>query len=452
MKNYYYLFIFMLLTVTGCQSQGPTRISGIVQPGTYQDYKFILFDGKNITDIPFDSTSNRFSIDVCSDSLHFIHLHVEIGKDKEKWIYSNLLYITPGRKIDLDIRLADHQAQTIVLSDDEDNRALTEYQERYGIQQRIAWTLPPTPDKIGYFLDQVYTLPDTILSKYQVTSDIHDYLKIGGYIHSLDLMDGISYMYARDTNGYQLPANVKQKLPSPQQILDNPITALFDNAPYHIYLWLSEIARTPEEKIEKLKKHFTDPALIQSTTDYIIARYVMSYTYSDRFEEDLARVKKMTEILPDKGEKYLREMNNKKHITPGAFLPEAILENVRGEKCQLSDLKENYLYIDFWASWCGPCCAEVPYLQKLEATIKNPKIKFVSISLDTDKKAWHRKMEQLKMHGEQYIVADEKLAETLNINNIPHFLLYDPEGKLMQYEAPRPSTGKPLQEMLENLK
>ena len=38
----------------------------------------------------------------------------------------------------------------------------------------------------------------------------------------------------------------------------------------------------------------------------------MSYTYSDRFEKELARVKKMAEILPDKGEKYLREMNNKK--------------------------------------------------------------------------------------------------------------------------------------------
>lgn len=54
-------------------------------------------------------------------------------------------------------------------------------------------------------------------------------------------------------------------------------------------------------------------ALIRSTTDNIIARYVMSYTYSDRFEKELARVKKMAEILPDKGEKYLREMNNKKH-------------------------------------------------------------------------------------------------------------------------------------------
>ena len=83
-------------------------------------------------------------------------------------------------------------------------------------------------------------------------------------------------------------------------------------------------------------------ALIRSTTDNIIARYVMSYTYSDRFEKELARVKKMAEILPDKGEKYLREMNNKKHIPPGAPLPETILENVRGEKCQLSDLKGNW--------------------------------------------------------------------------------------------------------------
>jgi len=75
-------------------------------------------------------------------------------------------------------------------------------------------------------------------------------------------------------------------------------------------------------------------ALIRSTTDNIIARYVMSYTYSDRFEKELARVKKMAEILPDKGEKYLREMNNKKHIPPGAPLRSLKMYGEKNVNCR----------------------------------------------------------------------------------------------------------------------
>lgn len=61
-------------------------------------------------------------------------------------------------------------------------------------------------------------------------------------------------------------------------------------------------------------------------------------------------------------------------------------------------------------------------------------------------------MLQLKMHGEQYIAVNQELTPTLNISGIPHFLLYDKEGKLMQYNAPAPSTGAPLLEMLEQLR
>lgn len=160
----------------------------------------------------------------------------------------------------------------------------------------------------------------------------------------------------------------------------------------------------------------------------------------------------MTTTLPDKGAWILQQMNNKKNTVRGALLPAAGLENAKGEKYKLSDFKGTYLYIDLWASWCGPCCAEVPYLQQLEKQVKNPLVKFISISLDTKKEDWYKKMSQLKMHGEQYIAVNQELTQTLNISGIPHFLLYDKEGKLMQYNAPPPSTGAPLLEMLEQLR
>jgi thioredoxin-related protein len=60
-------------------------------------------------------------------------------------------------------------------------------------------------------------------------------------------------------------------------------------------------------------------------------------------------------------------------------------------------------------------------------------------------------MTALNMHGNQFINQSNSLAESLNVKGIPHFLIYDKEGKLYQYQAPRPSTGDTLKNLLESL-
>lgn len=54
-----------------------------------------------------------------------------------------------------------------------------------------------------------------------------------------------------------------------------------------------------------------------------------------------------------------------------------MLEDVDGKMHKLTDFLGKYLYIDLWASWCGPCCQEVPYLQKLEKQLNNPMVEFI---------------------------------------------------------------------------
>jgi hypothetical protein len=79
-------------------------------------------------------------------------------------------------------------------------------------------------------------------------------------------------------------------------------------------------------------------------------------------------------------------------------------------------------------------------------------VEFISISLDTNKKAWKEKMKQLNMHGHQYIVTGDQFATMMNIKGIPHFLLYSKEGTLMQYKAERPSSGDRIRNVLVRLK
>jgi thiol-disulfide isomerase/thioredoxin len=95
---------------------------------------------------------------------------------------------------------------------------------------------------------------------------------------------------------------------------------------------------------------------------------------------------------------------------------------------------------------------EVPALQQLEKELKNDKVVFVSISIDSTEEPWKKKMEEKNMHGNQLWNPDNSLGQALNVKGIPFFVIYDPEGKLYMHGAPRPSQGLGIVKLLEGLK
>ena len=105
-------------------------------------------------------------------------------------------------------------------------------------------------------------------------------------------------------------------------------------------------------------------------------------------------------LFPKQLVDYYQTVVDSKHATaPGAKCPDATFMDSNGNSHSLSDFigKGKYLYIDLWARWCGPCCAEIPYLEKHVAHYKdNDRIQFVSISIDNDKQAWRNKLEKDK--------------------------------------------------------
>ena len=141
-----------------------------------------------------------------------------------------------------------------------------------------------------------------------------------------------------------------------------------------------------------------------------------------------------------------------KAMTVGADFPEnVVLVDANGNEVDFSTFKGKYVYIDLWASWCGPCCSEVPHLQALEKELEGGDVIFVSVSTDTDTDAWKEKMEKLNMHGNQLLDRDGELCNMLNVNGIPFFVVYDKNGKLHTYGALRPSSGERLKKFLQEL-
>lgn len=127
----------------------------------------------------------------------------------------------------------------------------------------------------------------------------------------------------------------------------------------------------------------------------------------------------------------------------------------KGGKTKLEDFKGKYVYLDIWATWCGPCRAEIPSLKKIEEKYHGKNIEFVSISVDTDKdhEKWVKFVTDKELGGVQ-LFADKNwmsdFIQSYGINAIPRFILLDPKGNVVNADANRPSDNK-LQQQLDAL-
>lgn len=130
-------------------------------------------------------------------------------------------------------------------------------------------------------------------------------------------------------------------------------------------------------------------------------------------------------------------------------------ENHKGGKTSLESLKGKYVYIDVWATWCGPCRAEIPFLKEIEAKYHGKNIEFVSISADVQKDydKWKNFVTEKQLGGIQ-LYADKNwesdFLKAFGITSIPRFILIDPNGVVVDADAARPSSPK-LKEQLDSL-
>ena len=108
-------------------------------------------------------------------------------------------------------------------------------------------------------------------------------------------------------------------------------------------------------------------------------------------------------VLMKAMENQRQEVNKQieKELAPGTEAPDFNYPDMKGKMYSLKDFKGKYVYIDVWATWCGPCCKEIPYLKELEKKMRKKKIVFVSLSCDKDLQAWKKKLRTDRMGGIQ---------------------------------------------------
>lgn len=115
--------------------------------------------------------------------------------------------------------------------------------------------------------------------------------------------------------------------------------------------------------------------------------------------------------------------------------------DVNGKEMMLRDFRGKYVYIDMWATWCGPCQKELPFLKKLEEKYKGRNIVFVGLSIDQDKAKWTDRVKNGALSGTQlYIGKGTKFQSDYRISGIPRFILLDPNGRIVNPDMTRPSS------------
>ncbi|WP_160712025.1 TlpA family protein disulfide reductase [Chitinophaga solisilvae] len=126
-------------------------------------------------------------------------------------------------------------------------------------------------------------------------------------------------------------------------------------------------------------------------------------------------------------------------------------EDITGKKIAFSELKGKVVVVDVWATWCGPCKAEMPHMEKLIEEMNGKNVVFVGCSVDEvkDKEKWSTFVKEKEMKGLQLFMSGwSDITKFYGITGIPRFMVFDQKGNIVSIDAPRPSTPE-LKAMIE---
>ncbi len=114
-------------------------------------------------------------------------------------------------------------------------------------------------------------------------------------------------------------------------------------------------------------------------------------------------------------------------IKSGETSPSFVANDYRGNGVSSSQLKGKYVLISFWATWCGPCVAEIPMLRKIRQDYRNEDLELISVSCDRDSAAFIKKITELNMNW-THIFGNADMSNKFGNKPIPSLYLIDPNG------------------------
>lgn len=207
-----------------------------------------------------------------------------------------------------------------------------------------------------------------------------------------------------------------------------------------------------QSQLDAIKVIVRDEVVKNTIAGQIIV-YFAEFGAASEIAEIVERNTEFT--LPEPAQARLDKIGSKwARLAKGQPAPNFKGRSPDGKEINLTDLKGSHVYIDVWATWCGPCLAEQPALSALENRFANDdSITFLGVSIDENQDAWRAMIKRKDLTGVQIFTENawqSTICQDYLIQGIPRFILIDKEGKIVDVDAPRPSSTE-ITKLLEGL-
>lgn len=207
----------------------------------------------------------------------------------------------------------------------------------------------------------------------------------------------------------------------------------------------------PQEAENILKQAYRD------NSDNVIGAYLLGWQlcYEMSYDELEAAIAKVSAYKESPMMKTpVRVLEGLAKRRPGLMFTDLVMNDLNGKERHLSEWcgKGNYVLVDFWASWCGPCRREMPNVVECYKKYHDKGFEVVGVSFDNSGDAWKQAVAQLKLEWPQ--ISDLKgwqcaAAPAYGVNSIPSNILVGPDGKIVAADLRAEALGAKLEEIFK---
>lgn len=212
------------------------------------------------------------------------------------------------------------------------------------------------------------------------------------------------------------------------------------------------ISRKREQDLRKVRTFFANSLKPGKGTDVVLARMAMekirrNKTLDDKewaFYRKNIQNKRVEEQIQSSEAALVQRLTH--NIPSGAhLLPTLKKAQDSVFNTLIAPYRDQVVYVDFWAPWCGPCMAEMPHLKDLQSRMKGKNVVFLMLGVQSPRKSWINTIKSLEIAGEHHLLSSDEyalLSSRFQISGIPRYLLVDKKGNVVNADADGPGSSK----------
>lgn len=432
MRQYLFLILCLSLALTSCRKEAPGTVH---LSGRMDNFPAEIEMGKETPEGYILKDKVRFTL----DGQKQFDVTFELEKPAYFRLDRNTLYLTPGDDMELFCDMNDPEAGTFTGSGAEACMYLRSKPfPKAGSYLSGSEMIKDNPDfpEVRKRLEQKVSEASATLDKLKGVSKPFKKLEYGRI--QFDAANSLlSYpFYAVYLNNIP-QERVQSFMDSANAYFEQDVNQYLQLGADAAYLHLDTYRGLSEKCIEVLGEENVD-------------QEILDFLETNNLTTSLSQQGPIASVLEEKAEteesvKHLvykelitRAFKKYDFLMPGKPAPELTLNTIDENQVMLSDLRGKLVVIDVWATWCGPCKAESPYFEALAEKYSSDAVEFISISIDSDKAAWEKYLDEHKKNSVQYI-CNRSVFKEYELIGVPRFMLVDKAGNFIEAFAPAPS-------------